>query len=98
MELAQTRQRWQGYEQATAFYRVFLASLLDMAWGRLGLWPSSLRLRCLRRYLVAPYAYRPYVYLIGPSYTVLLCTVRACASASGKRERTSGPSLSGLKS
>jgi hypothetical protein len=62
MELVQTRQRWQGYEQATAFYRVFLASLLDMAWGRLGLWPSSLRLRCLRRYLVAPYAYRPYVY------------------------------------
>jgi hypothetical protein len=32
MELVQTGQRWQRYEQATAFYRVFLASLLDMAW------------------------------------------------------------------
>jgi hypothetical protein len=32
MELAKTGQRWQGYAQATAFYRVFPASLLDMAW------------------------------------------------------------------
>jgi hypothetical protein len=32
MELAQTGQRWQGHDQAAAFYRVFLASILDMAW------------------------------------------------------------------
>jgi hypothetical protein len=32
MELPQTGQRWQGYEQATKFYRVFLSSILDMAW------------------------------------------------------------------
>ncbi|MGH6749735.1 MAG: nuclear transport factor 2 family protein [Methyloceanibacter sp.] len=32
MELVQTGQRWQGYEQAAAFYRVFLSSFLDMAW------------------------------------------------------------------
>jgi hypothetical protein len=28
----QTGQRWQGREQAAAFYRVFLGSILDMAW------------------------------------------------------------------
>ncbi|MGE5259726.1 MAG: nuclear transport factor 2 family protein [Actinomycetota bacterium] len=32
MELAQTGQRWQGYEQVAAFYRVFLSSILDMEW------------------------------------------------------------------
>jgi SnoaL-like domain len=32
MELAQSGQRWQGYEQAAAFYRVFLSSIRDMAW------------------------------------------------------------------
>jgi hypothetical protein len=32
MELVQTGQRWQRYEQAAAFYRVFLSSFLDMAW------------------------------------------------------------------
>jgi SnoaL-like protein len=32
MELAQTGQRWQGYEQAAAFYRVFLSSIRDMEW------------------------------------------------------------------
>jgi len=32
MELAQTGRRWQGHEQATAFYRLFLSSILDMEW------------------------------------------------------------------
>jgi len=32
MELVQSGQRWQGIEQAAAFYRVFLSSILDMAW------------------------------------------------------------------
>ncbi len=32
MELVQTGERWQGYAQAAAFYRVFLSSILDMAW------------------------------------------------------------------
>jgi hypothetical protein len=32
MELAQTGQRWQGHEQAAAFYREFLGSLLNMEW------------------------------------------------------------------
>jgi hypothetical protein len=32
MEIAQTGQRWQGHEQAAAFYRVFLSAFLDMAW------------------------------------------------------------------
>ena len=32
MELVQAGQRWQGRKQAAAFYRVFLSSILDMAW------------------------------------------------------------------
>jgi hypothetical protein len=32
MELASTGERWQGYDQATAFYRVFLTSLQNMQW------------------------------------------------------------------
>jgi hypothetical protein len=32
MELAATGQRWQGYKQAEAFYRVFLSSLQGMQW------------------------------------------------------------------
>jgi hypothetical protein len=32
MELVPSGQRWQGREQAAAFYRVFLSSILDMEW------------------------------------------------------------------
>lgn len=32
MELATTGERWQGHEQAAAFYRVFLSSLQQMQW------------------------------------------------------------------
>jgi SnoaL-like domain len=32
MELATTGERWQGHEQAAAFYRVFLSSLQEMQW------------------------------------------------------------------
>ena len=32
MEIAPTGQRWQGHGEAAEFYRVFLASLLDMQW------------------------------------------------------------------
>jgi len=32
MELVTTGERWVGHEQATAFYRVFLSSLAEMAW------------------------------------------------------------------
>ncbi len=32
MELVQSGQRWQGREQAAAFYRVFLNSILEMEW------------------------------------------------------------------
>ena len=32
MEIVQTGQRWQGRAQATEFYRLFLRSILDMAW------------------------------------------------------------------
>jgi hypothetical protein len=32
MELSQSGQRWLGQEQAAAFYRVFLSSLVDMQW------------------------------------------------------------------
>jgi SnoaL-like domain len=32
MELVTTGERWQGHEQAAAFYRVFLSSLQQMQW------------------------------------------------------------------
>jgi SnoaL-like domain len=32
MELVQAEQRWQGREQAAAFYRLFLSSIHEMAW------------------------------------------------------------------
>ncbi len=32
MELVTTGQRWVGHEQATAFYRVFLSSLVESEW------------------------------------------------------------------
>ena len=32
MELVQAGQRWQGREQAAAFYRLFLSSIREMAW------------------------------------------------------------------
>jgi hypothetical protein len=32
MELVTTGQRWVGHEQATAFYRVFLGSLVESEW------------------------------------------------------------------
>lgn len=32
MELVTTGERWQGHQQAAAFYRVFLSSLQQMQW------------------------------------------------------------------
>jgi hypothetical protein len=32
LELVTAGKRWEGHEQAVAFYRVFLSSLADMAW------------------------------------------------------------------